>query len=123
MKKKKPSNSMKTIKAKEHGFLDYSVVLMFLAAPSILHFSNLPALISYNLGGIHLVMTMLADFPMGPMKIMPFQWHGKVEMVVGPLLVALPFALGFGSEPAAQCFFIINGIVIMAIWLLTDYHS
>jgi hypothetical protein len=114
---------MKTIKAKEHGFLDYSVVLMFLAAPSLLHFSNLPALISYNLGGIHLVLTMMADIPLGPMKFIPFQWHGRVEMVVGPLLVALPFLLGFGSEPAAQYFFIITGIVIMAVWLLTDYDS
>jgi hypothetical protein len=123
MKKKKPVNRMKTIKAKEHGFLDYSVVLMFLAAPSLLHFSNLPALISYNLGGIHLVLTMMADIPLGPMKFIPFQWHGRVEMVVGPLLVALPFLLGFGSEPAAQYFFIITGIVIMAVWLLTDYDS
>jgi hypothetical protein len=123
MKKKKAVNRMKTIKAKEHGFLDYSVVLMFLAAPSLLHFSNLPALISYNLGGIHLVLTMMADIPLGPMKFIPFQWHGRVEMVVGPLLVALPFLLGFGSEPAAQYFFIITGIVIMAVWLLTDYDS
>ena len=123
MKKKKKTNSLKIIQAKEHGFLDYAVVLMFLTAPSVFHFSNLPALISYNLGGIHLVLTMMADFPMGPMKIIPFQWHGKVEMVVGPLLIALPFALGFGSEPAAKYFFLINGIVITAVWILTDYNS
>jgi hypothetical protein len=123
MKKKKKNNSLKTIKAKEHGFLDYSVVLMFLAAPSILHFSNLPALIAYNLGGIHLVLTMAADMPLGPMKFIPFQWHGKVEMVVGPLLVALPFLAGWGTEPAAQYFFIIIGLVIMSVWLLTDYDS
>jgi hypothetical protein len=123
MKKKKPANRLKAIKAKEHGFLDYSVVLMFLAAPSILHFSNLPALISYNLGGIHLVLTMMADIPLGPMKFLPFQWHGRVEMVVGPLLIALPFLVGFGSEPAAQYFFIVTGIVIMSVWLLTDYDS
>ncbi len=123
MKKKKKDNGLKRVKAKEHGFLDYTVVVIFLSAPTILHFSNIPALVAYNLAGIHLMLTMMADMPLGPMKIMPFQWHGKVEMVVGPVLVALPFLLGFGAEPAAQFFFIIVGIVVILTWFLTDYES
>ena len=114
---------MKTINAKVHGYLDYMVVLIFLGAPTLLHLSTLPAVISYSLAGIHLLLTLLTDFPLGVLKVVPLKWHGIIELVVGPVLVALPFVLGFGSEPAAQYFYIVNGIVILIVWFLTDYGN
>src|SRR5579859_5901147 len=114
---------MKIIKAKIHGYLDYLVVLIFLCAPTLLHFSLLPAVISYALAGVHLALTLLTDFPLGVLKMVPLKWHGIIELIVGPVLVALPFVLGFGSEPAAQYFYILNGIVILIVWFLTDYGN
>jgi hypothetical protein len=114
---------MKIINAKVHGSLDYLVVLIFLGAPTLLHLSTLPAVISYSLAGIHLLLTLLTDFPLGLLKIVPLKWHGMIELIVGPVLVALPFALGFGAEPAAQYFYIVNGLVILIVWSLTDYGS
>ncbi len=114
---------MKLISPKVHGYLDYVVVLVFLAAPALLHLSMLPAVISYSLAGIHLLLTLLTDFPLGVLKIVPLKWHGIIELVVGPVLVALPFILGFGSEPAAQYFYVVNGAVIFIVWSLTDYGN
>jgi hypothetical protein len=114
---------MKIINAKIHGYLDYGVVLAFLAAPSLFHFSGIPAAISYALAGVHLALTLLTDFPLGALKWVPLKWHGIIELIVGPILVALPFALDFGSEPAAQYFYRVSGIVILIVWFLTDYGS
>jgi len=114
---------MKIISAKFHGCLDYLVVLIFLCAPNLLHLSMVPAVISYSLAGIHLLLTLLTDFPLGALKVVPLKWHGIIELIVGPVLVALPFFLGFGSEPAAQYFYVVNGIVILLVWSLTDYGN
>ena len=114
---------MKIINAKVHGYLDYVVVLVFLAAPTAFHFSGIPAVISYALAGVHLALTLLTNFPLGVLKWVPLKMHGIIELLVGPVLVALPFALGFGSEPAAQYFYVVNGIVIFIVWFLTDYGT
>ncbi len=114
---------MKVISAKVHGFLDYLVVLIFLVAPSALHLSMVPGAISYTLAGVHLGLTLLTDFPLGAFKLVPLKWHGMVEMIVGPALIALPFILGFTSEPAAEYFYVVNGAVILVVWFLTDYST
>ncbi len=114
---------MKIISSKVHGYLDYAVVLIFAAAPSLLHFSQVPTVISYSLAVIHLVLTLLTDFSFGALKVIPLKLHGMIELVVGPCLIALPFVLKFGTEPAADFFYIVNGAVILAVWFLTDYSK
>jgi hypothetical protein len=112
---------MKIINPKVHGVLDYLVVLVFLGAPTLLHLSMVPASISYTLAGVHLLLTLLTDFPAGAFKVVPLKWHGLIELIVGPALIALPFLLGLGSEPAAEYFYIVMGAGILAVWVLTDY--
>jgi len=114
---------VKILNAKAHGCLDYLVVLIFLAAPSVLHLSMLPAAISYTLAAVHLLVTIATDFPLGLLKVLPLKWHGIIELIVGPVLIALPFVLGMGNEPAAQYFYVVNGVVILLVWFLTDYGS
>ena len=114
---------MKIINAKMHGYLDYLVVLVFLAAPTLLHLSMVPATVAYVLAGVHLALTLLTDFPLGLIKVVPLKVHGIIELIVGPCLIALPFVLGFGGEPAAQFFYIACGVVILVVWTLTKYEK
>jgi len=114
---------MKLINAKAHGVLDYLVVLLFLAAPSLFHLSAVPAAISYSLAGIHLALTLLTDFPLGLVKVIPLKWHGVIELIVAPCLVALPFVLSLTAEPAALYFYAANGVVLFIVWCLTDYSK
>ena len=65
-------------------------------------------------------MTLVTDFPLGVTKLVPFAIHGWVERVVGPALVLLPFVLGF--EGSTQGFYIVIGLVIILVGLLTDYQ-
>ena len=111
---------MKVISDTAHGLLDYFTVAIFALAPSILGLSGFAALVSYALAAIHLVMTVLTDMPLGVSKIIPIRLHALVEMLVGPVLVVaalvLPTLLGDKRE-----FFLVMGLVILAVWLLSSY--
>jgi len=106
-----------------HGYLDYLTVVIFLLAPSLLGLSGLPAMIAYGLAAVHLLLTLATDFPNSIVKIIPFHLHGWVERLVGPLLVVLPFILGFSNDTAARNFYIGIGIVIIAVGIGTDYKG
>jgi len=112
---------MKILSPTLHGYLDYVTVVVFLAAPTLIGLTGMPGAIAYALAGIHLAMTLVTDFPLGAAKLLPFTIHGWVERVVGPVLVVLPFGLGF--DPLAQGFYIVIGIVIIIVGLLTDYRK
>ncbi|WP_411725577.1 hypothetical protein [Methyloglobulus sp.] len=112
---------MKIISPTQHGYLDYVTVVLFLAAPTLIGLTGVAGALAYALAAIHLAMTLVTDFPLGVAKLLPFSIHGWVERVVGPVLVLLPFALGF--DTAARSFYIVIGIVIVVVGLLTDYQQ
>jgi hypothetical protein len=99
---------MKIISPTQHGYRDYVTVALFLVAPTLI-------------GLVGLAMTLVTDFPLGVAKLLPFSIHGWVERVVGPVLILLPFALGF--DTVAQGFYVVIGIVIVIVGLLTDYQQ
>lgn len=111
---------MKKISSTLHGYLDYLTVVIFLAAPSIIGLTGLARTFAYALAVVHLAMTLVTDFPLGAAKRLPFTIHGWVERVVGPVLILLPFGLSF--DDAARSFYIVMGIIIIIVGLLTDYR-
>jgi hypothetical protein len=112
---------MKIISPLVHGYLDYFTVIVFLLAPTLAGLSGTAGMLAYALAVIHLAMSLFTDFPLGLTKIIPFTVHGWVERVVGPVLVIAPFVLGF--DGAARGFYILMGIVIIVVGLLTDYRQ
>ncbi len=97
---------MKVISDTAHGILDYLTVAIFALAPGILGLTGFAALVS--------------DMPLGAIKVIPMRLHALVEMLVGPVLVVatlvLPTILGEKRE-----FFLIMGLVISVVWLLSSY--
>src|SRR5580704_1592260 len=81
------SADMKPISLTVHGAIDYLAVVIFAGAPAIIGLSGWPAALSYALAGIHLLMTLLTDFPAGVIKVIPIVLHQWVERIVGPVLV------------------------------------
>lgn len=106
-----------------HGYLDYITVVIFVLAPSLLGLSGLPAMIAYGLAAIHLALTLATDFPSSMFKIIPFKLHGWLERLVGPLLIVLPFILGFSDDAVARNFYILIGIVIIVVGIFTNYKG
>ena len=114
---------MKILNPRTHGYLDYATVILFLVAPTILGLTGIPAMLAYALAIIHLAMTIVTDFPLGVVPLIPFTIHGWVERVVGPLLIIVPFVLGFSTDLAARNFYVAIGVVIVLVGLLTDYKG
>jgi hypothetical protein len=104
-----------------HGYLDYVTVVLFLLAPTLFGLTGMAGTFAYALAAIHLTMTLVTNFPLGAAKVIPFAIHGWVERVVGPILILLPFALGF--DAAARIFYVVIGGVIILVGLVTDYQQ
>jgi hypothetical protein len=114
---------MKIISPNIHGYLDFVTVAIFLLAPTLFGLSGLPAMLAYALAAIHLAVTLATDFPFGVVKLIPFTLHGWIERLVGPLLIVIPFVIGFANDAAARNFYIFIGIIIIIVGLLTDYKG
>ena len=111
---------MRIISYKVHGILDYITVAVFALAPSVLGLTGTAALISYALAVIHLAMTVLTDMPLAIGKIIPLKLHALVELIVGPVLIVGALALP-SLFAGGQAFFVVAGVVIFAVWLLSNY--
>ena len=114
---------MKVISPRMHGYLDFLTVILFLFAPTLFGLNQVPAMLAYSLAVVHLIVTLASDFPFGIVKIISFTVHGWIERIVGPLLVAVPFILGFANEEIARNFYIAAGFVIIIVGVLTDYQG
>jgi hypothetical protein len=114
---------MKIISIKNHGYLDYVTVIAFALIPTIFGFEGIPAYLSYALAAIHLLMTVLTAFPLGLAKIIPVKLHKLVETLVGPILLIVPWVLGFSENLTARYVYVTMGLIIIAVGLLTDYYG
>lgn len=114
---------MKILNARVHGYIDFFVVIAFLAAPTLFDFSDMPAKLSYALAVIHLGLVLVTAYPYGIIKKVPFEVHGVIELLVSVGLVAFPWVLGFSSEDSTRNFYVAAGIAVFLTWLTTDYKS
>lgn len=113
----------KLLNPKVHGFVDYALVALFLAAPLLFGFTGMPATLCYVVAGIHAAMTLITAFPGGVLKVIPFTVHGYIELAAAVGLMALPWLAGFAAAELARNFFMAAGIAVVAVWLLTDYEA
>lgn len=114
---------MKILSPRVHGYLDYTVVVAFAIVPTVLNFSQTPAMVSYILAAVHLTETVITRFPLGLIKVLPFTVHGSIEFVMSFLLVAMPWIFGYANEAAARNYYIGAGIGLFVVWLITDYKA
>jgi hypothetical protein len=114
---------VKILSPRVHGYLDYLVVLTFALAPSLFRFGGTAAIICYSLAGVQLVMSLLTAYPISVAKIIPFTVHGALEAIVAVALIAMPWLFGFHTDYAARNFFIVAGVGIGIVWVLTDYKA
>ena len=62
---------MQVISTRSHGVLDYATVAGFSLLPLLFGLSGTPMYLSYSLAGIHLLMTVMTNFPLGIFRIIP----------------------------------------------------
>lgn len=114
---------MNFLAPKPHGYIDYVIVLLLFAAPSLFGFSGTPATLAYFLGGAQLVMSLMTAYPLGAAKLIPFPVHGGVEVAATALMLTAPWLFGFADVTGARNFFLVSGVSLGVVWLVTDYKA
>ncbi|MFW6088597.1 MAG: hypothetical protein ACODAB_02520 [Gemmatimonadota bacterium] len=113
---------MKVLSPRAHGVVDYAVVLLFALAPTLFGLTGTAATLAYALAAVHLVVTLLTAFPMGVAGVIAPHVHGLVELVVAISLMGIGM-FNFGLEQAAGLFYLLAGLVILVVWLLSSYRE
>jgi hypothetical protein len=114
---------MKVLDPKVHGFLDYALALLFLILPPLLDFDEPAATVSYVIGVIYIITSLVTRYPLGLFKILPFPVHGVLESIIAAAWIIFPWLFGFSDDTDARNFFIIAGVGLLAVAALTDYHA
>jgi len=109
------------VNSKIHGIIDYLVVVFLWLSPTIFELPNITSTFTYVLGCIHLTLTILTNFELGLIKVIPLKIHGMIELIVSISLIAVGFYLNTIEGELARNFYIVFGIAIFATWLITDY--
>lgn len=113
----------KVLDPKTHGVLDYALAVMFLLAPSLFGFTETAATLSYVIGVAYIGTSLLTRYPLGAIKVIPFPTHGVLESVMAAAWIVMPWLFGFSADAAARNFFVIAGVGLLVVALLTDYRA
>ncbi len=106
-----------------HGIIDYAIVIMLAAGPSVAGFRGRLAVFAYLIAFALFALTALTRFPLGISKRVGFPVHGAIELLIALLMIALPFLANFAAGVNSRNFFIAAGVLIAIIWVLTDYRG
>jgi hypothetical protein len=70
-----------------------------------------------------LVVSLLTRYPLGLFKVLPFTVHSAGDYLAAALLLVAPFALHFNdSDAGLTAVYIIAGIAVLAVSLVTNYQ-
>ncbi len=114
---------MKIISSKAHGLIDYATVIFLLLAPSIFGMEGSLNTFTYVLAGVHFALTALTAFEVGLVKLIPFRIHGILEIVVSIALAGVALWFRNDGNDLGFYFYIGLAIIIMIVFVLTDFKS
>lgn len=114
---------MKIISSKSHGILDYIFSAFILASPLLFKMEGTLCTITYLLGAVHLCLTVLTDFEVGLIKVIPFRIHGLIEIIVSLGLAVLAFWFYNNANTFGFYYYMALAITIVVVFILTDFKS
>lgn len=114
---------MKLLSPKVHGVLDYLAGAALLLAPVLFGITGIAATLLYVFGVVHLAMSIMTDYPLGIAKLIPFPFHGGVELATAIFFIAAPWLFGFADQNVAQALFLAFGGTLGLVWLTTNYKA
>ena len=113
---------MRFIGTKTHGYLDYLMGVLLIAAPWLFDFADGGAetWIPVVLGASMILLALMTDYEMGASRTISMRTHLTIDLISGALLAVSPWLFGFADyvwEPH-----LILGILEMGAALMTKLH-
>ncbi len=115
---------LKLVPAKIHGVADYASGLALILVALLVGGSDEAVATGVVLGAVLLVVSVLTDYPLGIVRVVPFKVHSAGDYLGAVALIAAPFVLGFNdTDGGLTAFYIAVGVALIAISLVTDYEN
>lgn len=114
---------MKFLNPEVHGYLDYLYVAMLALAPLLLHLHGRERTLSFVLSLAVLGLSLCTRYPLGLWRKIPFTVHGAIEFTAAIFAIASPWLFRFSEHEVARNFFVGSGVVLVAVWLFTNYRA
>ena len=106
-----------------HAVADYAVGGLLIIVALAVGGSNKAVAAGVVVGAVVLAVSMLTKYPLGVVKVLPFTVHSAGDYLAAALLVLSPFALNFhSSDGGLTAFYIVAGIAVLAVSLVTNYQ-
>lgn len=94
-------NGLRFLPSSVHGVVDYVVGIALLLAPMLFGFEHVggPAVwVPRVLGILVLGQSVMTDYELSLVKMIPFQMHLWMDTLVGVVLIVSPWAFGSSSQ-------------------------
>ncbi|WP_131747715.1 hypothetical protein [Frankia sp. Cppng1_Ct_nod] len=106
-----------------HAIADYAVAALLIIVPLAAGGSSVAVATGVTVGTVVAVVSMLTRYPLGVVKVLPFQVHSAGDYLASALLVLAPFALAFtDTDGGLSAFYIAGGAAVLAVSLVTNYQ-
>jgi hypothetical protein len=114
---------MKFIATKTHGYLDYLVGALLIAAPWLFNFyeGGSESWVPIILGSGTIVYSLITDYELGLVNVIPMRIHLMVDLVAGIFLAASPWLFGFSDIIIWP--HLVVGIMEILVSLMTDPNT
>ena len=110
---------MRFIETKTHGYLDYIMGVLLIAAPWIFDFNRGGAetWVPVVLGIAMIGLALMTDYEMGAARQISMRTHLTIDLIAGALLAASPWIFGFSDYIWAP--HLVLGLLEMGASLMT----
>src|SRR5690606_33928173 len=90
---------MKIIDTKTHGYLDYLVGILLIAAPWLFNFyeGGIESWVPIILGAGTIIYSLITDYELGAVGMIGMKAHLTIDLVAGIFLAVSPWLFGFSD--------------------------
>jgi len=114
----------KLIPAWVHGVADFGSAFFLIAVALIVGGSAGAVGTGVAVGLTLIVVSLLTDYPLGVVRVIPFVVHSAGDYLGALLLIAAPFVVGFReSDGGLAAVYVAAGVALIAVSLLTNYQD
>lgn len=88
------------ISSRTHGYIDYAMGILLIAAPWLLGFADGTAAqwVPVVLGVVMIGQAVMTDYELGMIRAIPFSIHLMMDIGLGIFLAASPWIFGFAGR-------------------------
>ena len=101
-----------------HAILDYAFAILIAIAPRVIGFGGRQATWCYIFAALIAALALLTQ-----LRLVGFVSHGIVELTLAVVMVILPWIAGFARGVLSRNFYLFMGVLLMALWALTDFRG